>query len=86
MNSHVKVHACTHTHTHIYSHKHWKLFYKHKFSYTTHFAAYTTEAWVTVQLLHRHTRMPWLTKGSQGHCTIIQSSMMTLLTTLSSSQ
>jgi len=62
MNSHVKVHAHTHTHTHIYtlSHKHWKMiiFYKHKFSYTTHFAAYTTEAWVTAQLLHQHIQMP----------------------------
>jgi len=28
-------------HTHTHSQKHWKLFYKHKFSYTTHFAAYT---------------------------------------------
>ena len=66
MNSHVKAHARArtqthaHTHTHTHTHKHWKMiiFYKHKFSYTTDFAAYTTEAWVTAQLLHQHIQMP----------------------------
>jgi hypothetical protein len=48
MNSHVKVH--THTFTQAFETDN---FYKHKFSYTTHFAAYTTEAWVTARLLHR---------------------------------
>lgn len=67
------INSCVIVHTHTYSQKHLKLiFCKHKFSYTTHFAAYTIEASVTSCSLHRHTKMSQLKMGSR-HCTAIQS-------------